>query len=111
MEEMQWNTEIRLFFSDKNVLDKIQHILTLCREVDFFNLKTYDLHGHWSEPLTADHHSPLTGGDDLSPEPKDSVVGFILKYVLHTEICSYTMFDVFISADKFVTQHIHVQLN
>lgn len=45
------------------------------REVDFFNLKTYDLHGHWSEPLTADHHSPLVGGDELSPEPRDSVVG------------------------------------
>lgn len=51
------------------------YLLIFHREVDFFNLKTYDLHGHWNEPLTADHHSPLVGGDELSPEPRDSVVG------------------------------------
>lgn len=33
------------------------------REVDFFNLKTYDLHGHWDEPMAAVHHSPLTHAD------------------------------------------------
>lgn len=35
----------------------------LAREVDFFNLKTYDLHGHWDEPMAAVHHSPLTHAD------------------------------------------------
>lgn len=54
----------------------------LAKEVDFFNLKTYDLHGHWSEPLTADHHSPLVGGDELSPEPKDSVNELAKEWVM-----------------------------
>lgn len=31
--------------------------------MDFFNLKTYDLHGHWDEPMAAVHHSPLTHAD------------------------------------------------
>lgn len=35
----------------------------ISREVDFFNLKTYDLHGHWDEPMAAVHHSPLTHAD------------------------------------------------
>lgn len=35
----------------------------MAREVDFFNLKTYDLHGHWDEPMAAVHHSPLTHAD------------------------------------------------
>nr|H2A0L4.1 RecName: Full=Putative chitinase 1; AltName: Full=Chitinase-like protein 1; Short=Clp1; Flags: Precursor [Pinctada margaritifera]CCE46155.1 clp1 protein [Pinctada margaritifera] len=37
----------------------------ITKNIDFYNLKMYDFHGHWNDPVLVKHHSALTSSSSL----------------------------------------------